>query len=81
MPGAYVAINTDLGREDFVLEKLVARYSPHVRYSGKFNGVYDILTHVYSDSEDKLKEVLGNIRHIDGVRSTLTLIVKSSEKV
>ena len=46
-----------------------------VEVSGVF-GVYDIIVRISSDDMDKLREIITwNIRKIDKVRSTLTMIV------
>ena len=74
MPTAYVLINCDLGSEDDIIKEL--RKLPEiVEVSGVF-GVYDIIVRIRSDSMDKLREVVTwNVRRIDKVRSTLTMMV------
>jgi len=74
MPTAYVLINCDLGSEDDIIKEL-NKLPEVVEVSGVF-GVYDIIVRIRSDSMDKLREVVTwNVRRIDKVRSTLTMMV------
>jgi len=74
MPTAYVLINCDLGSEDDIIKEL-KKIPEVVEVSGVF-GVYDIIVRIRSDSMDKLREVVTwNVRRIDKVRSTLTMMV------
>ena len=74
MPTAYVLINCDLGSEDDIIKEL-KKLPEVVEVSGVF-GVYDIIVRIHSDSMDKLREVVTwNVRRIDKVRSTLTMMV------
>ena len=74
MPTAYVLLNCDLGSEDDIIKEL-KKLPEVVEVSGVF-GVYDIIVRIRSDSMDKLREVVTwNVRRIDKVRSTLTMMV------
>ncbi|MDP8906450.1 MAG: Lrp/AsnC ligand binding domain-containing protein [Thermoproteota archaeon] len=74
MPTAYVLLNCDLGAESDIINK-IKQVPEVVEVSGVF-GVYDIIVRVTSDDMDKLREIITwNIRKIDKVRSTLTMIV------
>ena len=74
MPTAYVLINCDLGSEDDIIKEL-KKLPEVVEVSGVF-GVYDIIVRIRSDSMDKLREVVTwNVRRIDKVKSTLTMMV------
>ena len=74
MPTAYVLLNCDLGAESDIIKK-IKQVPEVVEVSGVF-GVYDIIVKVTSDDMDKLREIITwNIRKIDKVRSTLTMIV------
>ena len=74
MPTAYVLLNCDLGAENDIIKK-IKQVPEVVEVSGVF-GVYDIIVRVSSDDMDKLREIITwNIRKIDKVRSTLTMIV------
>ncbi|MGB9167581.1 MAG: Lrp/AsnC ligand binding domain-containing protein [Nitrososphaeraceae archaeon] len=74
MPTAYVLINCDLGSEADIIKEL-KKLPEVIEVSGVF-GVYDIIVRIRSDSMDKLREVVTwNVRRIDKVRSTLTMMV------
>lgn len=74
MPTAFVMINTDIGREDDAIKKL--KKLPNVKEVYTVYGVYDVIAKVEAETMDKLKEnVFANIRKIEEVRSTLTMIV------
>jgi DNA-binding Lrp family transcriptional regulator len=74
MPTAYVLINYEIGAEQNILNKL--KTVPGVIEASEVNGVYDIVVKIASDSLDKLKETITrDIRTIDTIRSTMTLIV------
>ena len=74
MPLAFVLINTEIGSESEVLaalKKIDAVEEVYMVY-----GVHDVVAKVKADTLDKLKEVvIQNLRGLDKVRSTLTLIV------
>jgi DNA-binding Lrp family transcriptional regulator len=76
MPTAYVMVNCDLGieSEQDAINKL--KNVPGVIDASEVNGVYDIVVKITSDTLDSLKETITrDIRTIDVVRSTMTLIV------
>ncbi len=74
MPTAYVLLNCDLGSENEIIRK-IKQVPEVVEVNGVF-GVYDIIVRISSDDMDKLREIITwNIRKIDKVRSTLTMIV------
>ena len=73
MATAYVLINCDLGSEEQIIEEL-KHISDVKEVHGTF-GVYDILAKVESANVETLRETMvGKIRKIDKVRSTLTLM-------
>lgn len=74
MPMAYVLITTESGAVDSVLASLKKMDS--VKETYMVYGVYDIIATVTADTMDKLKEIVTwNLRSLDKVRSTLTMIV------
>jgi DNA-binding Lrp family transcriptional regulator len=74
MPMAFVLINADLGAEEDLLKKL--KSIQNVKDVYVVYGVYDIVARVEADTMDKVKETITwNIRRLDKVRSTLTMIV------
>lgn len=67
-------INAELGRESEALEKL--RQVEGVIEAYLLYGVHDMVAVVEVDTVDRVKEVVSkNIRRIEGVRSTLSMIV------
>ncbi|MCD6240414.1 Lrp/AsnC ligand binding domain-containing protein [Candidatus Bathyarchaeota archaeon] len=74
MPSAFVLINTEIGAENEVLKALKGIEGIEEAYA--VYGVYDIIAKVRAETMDKLKEIVTwNIRRLDKVRSTLTMIV------
>jgi len=74
MPSAFVLINTEIGSENEVLKALKGIEGIEEAYA--VYGVYDIIAKVRAETMDKLKEIVTwNIRRLDKVRSTLTMIV------
>ena len=74
MPAAFVLVNAEIGSEDDVLEEL--KGTKGVVGAWIVYGVYDIVAKIEADSMEKLKEVITtNIRGLENVRSTLTMIV------
>ena len=74
MPKAFVLINAEIGAESEVTDEL--RSLPDIKEAHVVYGVYDIICMVESKTMDRLKEIITwNIRRLDKVRSTLTMIV------
>jgi DNA-binding Lrp family transcriptional regulator len=77
MPTAYILINYDIGKkknEQDAVNRL--KNVPGVVEVNLVNGVYDIVVKITSDALDSLKETITrNIRTIDIIRSTMTLIL------
>lgn len=73
MSTAYVLITCDLGSEDDVIESL--KHIPSVKEVQGTFGAYDIIAKVENEQKEKLREIITwNIRKINKVRSTLTLL-------
>jgi len=70
---AYVLISTEIGAEASVLESL--RSMSEVEEGYIIYGIYDIIAKLNVENEEKLKEVVTSIRRIEGVKSTLTILV------
>jgi len=71
---AYVLINTEMGAEDDVGRELLG--IKEVKEIHGVYGVYDLVVSVEADTMERLKEVIGSeIRRLENVRSTLTMIV------
>ena len=74
MPMAYVLITTETGAMESVRESL--KKIEYVKETYMVYGVYDIIATVKAETMDKLKEIVTwNLRNLDKVRSTLTMIV------
>ena len=79
MASAFVLINTKLGAENEVLDQL--RKIDAVEESYMVYGVYDVVAKVSADTMEKLKEIVTwNVRRLDKVRSTLTMIMIEGQK-
>jgi DNA-binding Lrp family transcriptional regulator len=73
METAYVLVNCDLGSEDTIIEEL--NHIESVKEVHGTFGAYDIVAKVENPDRDKLREtIIWNIRKLDHVRSTLTLM-------
>jgi DNA-binding Lrp family transcriptional regulator len=74
MPRAFILINANLGTESALVGKL--KKMPHVKQAYFVYGVYDVIAEIEAETIEQLKEVIaGNIRGLDEVRSTLTMVV------
>lgn len=74
MPEAFVLMNAELGSEESIINEL--EKIGLVKNVYQVYGVYDIVALVEGDSMDKVKETITwNIRKLNGVKSTLTMIV------
>ncbi len=70
---AYVLISCDLGTEETVIEDL--KHVDSVKEVQGTFGAYDIIAKVENHKRDKIKEtIIWNIRILEHVRSTLTLM-------
>jgi len=74
MPLVFVLANVETGTEKEVLEGI--RKVPEVKAAYMVYGLYDIVVTLESESLEKLREtVTKEIRRLDNVRSTVTMIV------
>ena len=74
MPTSYVLMSLAVGSDEKVVSEVLNL--PNVKECHRVYGVYDMIVKVEADSMDHLKEVITwKIRRLDGVRSTLTMIV------
>ena len=79
MPIAFVLINSDLGKDVEIIAKIkeIIESEKDVKFElqGVY-GVYDIVVKVSSDDSPKLRSIVTNqIRKIENVQSTLTMMV------
>ena len=74
MPVAFVMINAKIDAMEKVLKALAKVEGVKEAYS--LYGVYDVIVKVEADSMDKINDLVSyKIRRVDGVNSTLTMIV------
>ena len=79
MATAYVLINCDLGSEEQIIEEL--KHILDVKEVHGTFGAHDILAKVESDQISTLREtIMWEIRKIDKVRSTVTLLGIESQE-
>ncbi len=74
MPTAVVLINTEIGADEEVFEKL--KEIPEVKALYMVYGLYDIVAIIESEDMNKLRDIIfRHLRSSPKVRSTLTMIV------
>ena len=73
MATALILINTEVASEEEVLEQL--KKLPEVKEAHLVYGIYDLIAKVEADTLEELKQdVTKNLRGLDKVRSTMTMI-------
>ena len=73
MPVAYILMNTEVGSEKEVLEKL--KEIPEIVEAYIVFGIYDIVAKIRVDRQESLGEVVtSKLRRIEKVRYTLTVL-------
>jgi DNA-binding Lrp family transcriptional regulator len=79
MARAYVLINTEAGQEQDVVKQL--RTMKSIKEAYPVYGVYDAIALVETEKMDDLKNVVSyELRKINGVRSTVTMMVAEGKK-
>ncbi len=79
MVSAYVLINCDIGSEEDVISHLKT-IDGVKEVHGTF-GAYDIIAKIESDNKETLRETIAwEIRKIERIRSTLTLMTIASQE-
>lgn len=74
MPKAFVLMNAELGSEDSIVNEL--KKIEGVKEVYQVYGVYDIVAQVEADIMERVKETITwKLRKLNGVKSTLTMIV------
>ena len=74
MPVAFVLINAELDSEKYIIEQL--NKLECVTNIDSVYGVYDIVIKIEANTMDEVKNIVSyNVRRINHVRSTLTMIV------
>jgi DNA-binding Lrp family transcriptional regulator len=73
MAKAYVLINSEIGGEQEVVSQL--KDMPEVTEVSVVYGVYDVIVKLEAESMEILKEIItSKVRHLNKVRSTMTMI-------
>jgi len=73
METAYVLVNCDLGSEEGIIEDL--KHIDSVKEVHGTFGAYDIIAKIENSEREKLRDIIiWNIRKLEHVRSTLTLM-------
>lgn len=84
MPIAYILLNIQPNSESEVISKIreVMKGDQSVKYEiqGVY-GVYDIIAKVECQSMDDVRNVLGKIRRVDKIASTITMLVNEEQEV
>jgi DNA-binding Lrp family transcriptional regulator len=79
MPTTYILINSDLGSDVEIIKKIKEILDKEKDVQYEVQGVYvvyDIIVKISSNSMEKLRGIItNNIRKIDKVYSTLTMMV------
>jgi len=79
MPIAYVLINSDLGTDVSIIEKIKEILTDNNDVQSEIQGVYgvfDIILKLSSTDSDILRSIITNkIRKINNIQSTLTMMV------
>jgi len=80
MARAFVLINTEAGMEQDVVNQL--KNMKTVKEAYTVYGVYDAVAYVEAEKIDDLKNAVSyEIRKLNGVRSTVTMMVAEGKKV
>jgi DNA-binding Lrp family transcriptional regulator len=84
MPIAYILLNIQPNSESEVISKIheVMKGNQSVKYEiqGVY-GVYDIIAKVECQSMDDVRNMLGKIRRVDKIASTITMLVNEEQEV
>jgi hypothetical protein len=78
MSKAFVLVNCDLGTVDTTAKEIVGIGG--VSSVNRTHGVYDMVIRLESDSIDGLKKSIQQIRRVNHLRSSLTVIVIEDRK-
>ena len=73
MPLSFVLINSDLGKEKELTRAL--KEIKNVKEVYFIYGVYDFIVKVEAETAEKIKDTTQQIRRLENVRSTLTMMI------
>ncbi|OLS21083.1 MAG: hypothetical protein HeimC3_16450 [Candidatus Heimdallarchaeota archaeon LC_3] len=76
MSSAFILINSETGKERFILQEL--RKNPYVSKAFILNGIYDLILRIEADDLESLKNIIfKHIRTIRYIEKTFTMIIES----
>jgi len=75
---AFLLISTYLGAEEEVF--LAVEEISEVTEAYKVYGIYDIIARIEAETPQEIKETAAQIRHLENVRSTMTLMCMDPSK-
>ena len=73
MESAYILMNSATGAEDVILKELTKL--KNITEARTVYGAYDLIAKIEAENTSELKEIIGIIRKLNKLRSTLTLII------
>ncbi len=74
MAGAYVLIASEIGYETIIIDELMAIPQAVEAYK-VYGATYDIIAKISADSPEKLRRILSNIRRVEKIKSTQTMMI------
>lgn len=77
MSNAFVFLNCDLGAELDIIREMSKM--PGVSETSRVSGIYDIVAKVSEESKESIVRLIKQIRGIENVRSSLTMIVAEDQ--
>ena len=77
MHKGFILLNCDLGAEEYILEELKQIQNTHNVYLTF--GAYDIIAEIQVDNPEEFTKVIGEVRKLSRVISTMTLNVIDPE--
>lgn len=77
---AYVLIKCGFGREDGIIKEMREKFPDTIKEVMGVYGAYDIVAKFYCKNSEDLKDISWGMRKIEGIESTLKMIVTDSYK-
>ena len=79
MSSAFVLLNCDIGAETEIVDEMSK--IPGVSEAARVFGVYDIVAKISEESKESLVTLVKQIRAIENIRSSLTMVVAEDQKI
>ncbi|AJW70439.1 Lrp/AsnC ligand binding domain-containing protein [Nitrosopumilus adriaticus] len=77
MHKGFILLNCDLGAEEYIVDEL--KHMQDVNNAYLTFGAYDVVAEVQTQNQDEFEKVIGEIRKLSRVVSTMTLNVIQPE--